>query len=650
MYDNMTDLGGFHDHIARVDLSDENVDYESIDQEDAEKYIGARGLGVKYVFDQGPEVEPLEPENLLAFMNGPLTGTQVTMSGRIAVCTKSPLTGTVTDSHHGGWSGARLKWAGFDGLLFEGKADKPVYAVVEDGEVELRDASHLWGHGFHDTRDAIEEEVEGSFGKNLSVMGIGEAGENEVRYAAIMNEDDRASGRGGTGCVMGSKNLKAVVVKARTDMQKPADSETFREGHKQAMELIQESEVTAPNEGGLSMYGTNVLMNATEEMSGLPTNNGKYTSTGDARDGGFRDKESFDAEAVSGENVRENILVDEPTCHSCPVACKKEVEVDVMHKGEEMNVRTESFEYESAWALGPNAGHTDRDEIALMLQRCNDHGLDTIEAGNMLAMGMEMTEAGKFDDLDEGIDWGDSEEMVEMLSKIATRETELADLLAEGARRVADRMDAHDNKLSVKGQTIAAYDPRCMKGMGIAFATSNRGACHLRGYTPAAEILGIPEKVDPVEWEGKGELTATFQDLHAISDSFDICKFNAFAEGIEEYVLQYNGMTGRDVTEEDLMEAGERIYALERYYNNLCGFDGADDDLPNRFVEGDNAMPGQGGVEGSLVELEKMKDEYYEVRGWVDGVIPDEKLDELDIDVGPGTGISTGDSTAPADD
>jgi len=646
----MTDLGGFHDHVARVDLSDGSVGYESIDQEDAEKYIGARGLGVKYVFDQGPDVEPLEPENLLAFMNGPLTGTQVTMSGRIAVCTKSPLTGTVTDSHHGGWSGARLKWAGFDGLLFEGQADEPVYAVVEDGEVELRDASHLWGEGFHDTRDAIEEEVEGSYGKNLSVMGIGEAGEHEVRYACIMNEDDRASGRGGTGCVMGSKNLKAVVIKARTDMPKPADAETFRTGHKQAMELIQESDVTAPNEGGLSMYGTNVLMNATEEMSGLPAKNGRYTSTGDARDGGYRDEATFDAEAVSGENVRENILVDEPTCHSCPVACKKEVEVDVMHKGEEMNVRTESYEYESAWALGPNSGHTDRDEIALMLQRCNDHGVDTIETGNMLAMAMEMTEEGKLDDLGDGIDWGDSEEMIEMISKIATRETDLADLLAEGPRRVADRMDAHDNKLSVKGQTIAAYDPRCMKGMGIAFATSNRGACHLRGYTPAAEILGIPEKVDPVEWEGKGELTATFQDLHAISDSFDICKFNAFAEGIEEYVLQYNGMTGRDVTEEELMEAGERIYALERYYNNLCGFDGADDDLPNRFVEGDNAMPGQGGVEGSLVELEEMKDEYYEVRGWVDGVIPDEKLDELDIDVGPGTGVSTGDSAAPADD
>ncbi|MCY4731891.1 aldehyde ferredoxin oxidoreductase family protein [Natronomonas gomsonensis] len=645
----MTDLGGFHDNVARVDLSEGSVDYESIDQEDAEKYIGARGLGVKYVFEQGPDVDPEGPENLLAFMNGPLTGTQVTMSGRIAICTKSPLTGTVTDSHHGGWSGARLKWAGFDGLLFEGKADEPVYAVVEDGEVELRDASHLWGQGFHDTRDALEEEVEGSYGKNLSVMGIGEAGENGVKYACIMNEDDRASGRGGTGCVMGSKNLKAVVVKSSTKMPKPADEETFKKGHKQAMEVITESDVTAPNEGGLSLYGTNVLMNATEEMSGLPSKNGKYTSTADARNDGYGG-DDFDSEKVSGENVRENILVDEPTCHSCPVACKKEVEVDVMHKGEELNVRTESYEYESAWALGPNSGHTDRDEIALMLQRCNDHGIDTIDTGNMMAMAMEMSEEGKLDDL-ETIDWGDSEAIVEMISRIAHREEGLPDLLAEGPRRVAERRDAHDNTLAVKGQTMAAYDPRCMKGMAIAYATSNRGACHLRGYTPAAEILGIPEKVDPIEWEGKGELTVLFQDMHSISDSFDICKFNAFAEGIEEYVMQYNGMTGRDVGEEELMQAGERIYTLERYYNNLNGFDGSDDDLPGRFVEGhEDAVPGQGGVEGSLVELDKLKEEYYEVRGWVDGVVPDEKLEELNIDIGPGTGVSAGDSAAPADD
>jgi aldehyde:ferredoxin oxidoreductase len=644
----MTELGGFQDHVARVDLSSGDVAYESIDEEDAKKYIGARGLGVKYVFEQGADVDPLGEENLLAFMNGPLTGTQVTMSGRIAVCTKSPLTGTVTDSHHGGWSGARLKWSGFDGLLFEGKADEPVYAVVEDGEVELRDASHLWGKGVHDTKEEIEAEVEGSYGKNLSIMTIGQGGENLVRYACIVNEDDRASGRGGTGCVMGSKNLKAVVIKSGTRMPKPADPETFKKGYQQAMEVIRESDVTAPNEGGLSQYGTNVLMNITEEMDGLPTKNGKYTSVHSYNDA---EGTEWDAEHISGENVRENILVDEPTCHSCPVACKKEVEVNVMHKGEEMNVRTESYEYESAFALGPNSGHTDRDRIALMLERCNDVGVDTIEMGNMMAMAMEMSEEGKLDDLGETLDWGDSEEMVDLIDRTANREGPLGDLIAEGARRVAEKMDAQSSRLDVKGQTIPAYDPRCMKGMGIGYATSNRGACHLRGYTPAAEILGIPEKVDPYAWEGKGELTALFQDLHAISDSFDICKFNAFAEGIEEYVLQYNGMTGLDVSEDDLMEAGERIYTLERYYNNLAGFDGADDSLPARFLDGEGSMPGQGASEGEVCELEPMKEEYYDHRGWVDGVVPDEKLDELGIDIGPGTGVSSGSGAGtPADD
>ncbi len=649
----MTDLGGFQDHVARVDLSSGDVNYEGIDDEDAKKYIGARGLGVKYVFDQGPDVDPESPENLLAFTNGPITGTQAVMSGRIAICTKSPLTGTVTDSHHGGWSGARLKWSGFDALLFEGESDDPVYAVVEDGEVELHDASEIWGKGVHEAREHLEEKHEGAYGKNMSFMGIGPGGENGVKYACIMNEDDRASGRGGTGCVMGNKNLKAVVVKSNTRMPKPADQETFMEGHQQAMQVIQESEVTAPNEGGLSVYGTNVLMNITEEMDGHPTKNGVYTS-GNAYNDLEEDRpHDLDAERISGENVRENILVDEPTCHSCPVACKKEVEVQTMHKGEEMNVRMESFEYESAWALGTNSANDDRDKIAVMIDRCNDVGVDTIETGNIMAMAMELTENGKLDELGDGIDWGDADEMIDMIERIGNREDDLADLLAEGQEGVADELDAHDSKLSVKGQAIAAYDPRCMKGMGIAYATSNRGACHLRGYTPAAEILGIPEKVDPYEWEGKGELTATFQDLHAISDSFDICKFNAFAEGIEEYIMQYNGMTGRDLSEDELMEAGERVYNLERYYNNLAGFDGSDDTLPERFLpDNEHTIEGQGASEGEVCELEPMKEEYYEVRGWVDGVVPDEKLEELGIDVGPGTGVSTGDSgtAAPGDD
>ncbi|WP_254862242.1 aldehyde ferredoxin oxidoreductase family protein [Halovivax gelatinilyticus] len=638
----MTDIGGFHDRVARIDLSTGDVAYESIDDEDARKYLGARGLGVKYVFEAGPDVDPLGPENPLVFMNGALTGTQVTMSGRIAVCTKSPLTGTVTDSHHGGWSGARLKWAGFDGLCFEGQADDPVYAYVEDGDVELRDASHLWGEGFHDARDALESEVGGTYGQDLSVMGIGPGAENEVRFGCIVNEDDRASGRGGTGCVMGSKNLKAVVVKATTDMPEPADPATFEEGHEQAMQAILESEITGPNEGGLSVYGTNVLMNITEEMDGLPTANARYTSTEAASEAYGVD---LDAERVSGETVRGEILVDEPTCHSCPVACKKEVEVSYRHKGEEMNVRMESFEYEPAFSLGPNSMNDDKESIAVMIDRCNDLTIDAIETGNMLAMAMELTEAdvlGGDDEYDvDGIDWGDDEAMIDVIEQIGRRD-DVGDLLAEGASRVAERLDAGEHSLAVKGQTMPAYDPRCMKGMGIAYATSNRGACHLRAYTPAAEILGVPEKVDPYDWEGKGELTAAFQDLHAVSDSFDICKFNAFAEGIEEYVLQYNGMTGLDVTEDDLLKAGERIYTLERYYNNLAGFDGADDSLPARFLEG--GTPGQGASEGEYCELEAMKREYYDHRGWVDGVVPDEKLAELEIDVGPGTGVSNGGS------
>ena len=644
----MTDLGGFRDHVAHVDLSSEDVSYRGVDDEDAKKYIGGRGLGVKYVFDAGPDVDPLGPDNRLAFMTGPLTGSQAVMSGRIAVCTKSPLTGTVTDSHHGGWSGARLKWAGFDGVLFDGQTDEPVYAVVEDGELELRDASHLWGKGVHETRELIEEEMEGSYGKNLSCMAIGPGGENEVRYSAVVNEDDRASGRGGTGAVMGNKGVKALVVKAGTDMPKPADSDTFGEGARQAMQVIQESDVTAPNEGALSMYGTNVLMNITEEMDGHPTKNGQYTS-------GFamNDEEGTDivAERISGENVRENILVDEPTCHSCPVACKKEVEVNYEHKGQDMNVQMESFEYESAWALGTNSANDDRDSIAIMIDRCNDVGLDTIDMGNMFAMAMEMSEKGYLDDLDDQIDWGDEEHMIDLIEEVGHRNSELGDFLAKGPERAADEVDGHDTRLDVKGQTIAAYDPRCMKGMGIGYATSNRGACHLRGYTPAAEILGIPEKVDPYDWEGKGELCATFQDLHAISDSFDICKFNAFAEGIEEYIKQYNGMTGRDLTEEELMTAGERVYNLERYFNNLAGFDGADDSLPGRFVEGDDeAIPGQGGSEGELCELNEMKDEYYSHRGWEDGVVTDDTLERLDIDIGPGTGVSGSGGQAPADD
>jgi len=270
-----------------------------------------------------------------------------------------------------------------------------------------------------------------------------------------------------------------------------------------------------------------------------------------------------------------------------------------------------------------NCGCSNKDAIAFMVNLTNDYGVDTIEMGNCISVAMEASERNL---VKEKSQWGDADAMVNLIHGTCKREG-LGDALAEGCWRAAKTFGDEGMANQVKGQSIAAYDPRGLQGMGIGYATSNRGACHLRGYTPASEVLGIPEKTDPLAWEGKGKLLKIFQDLHAISDSFDICKFNAFAEGINEYVAQYVAMTGVDLNADGLMKAGERIYNLERYYNNLNGFAGKDDSLPEKFLK----QPGSGPAAGHVCELDNMKKEYYEARGWIDGVIPESKLRELQI-------------------
>lgn len=602
-------LGGYANRVAHVDLTARSVTYEPIPEEWALKYIGARGLGVRYCFEAGPRVDPLSPDNLLCFMNGPLTGSAAQMSGRLAVVTKSPLSGTITDSHQGGWSAARLRWAGFDGLVLEGRADGPVYLYVADGEVEIRDASDVWGKGVHDTVRHFRQ----MYGeKDLTVMAIGQAGENLVRFAAWLNEDDRASGRGGTGCVGGSKNLKAVVVKAAKSFPKASDEEAFKEARKRALATIMdEKNITSPNKGGLSVYGTNVLMNIASTMGALPTFNSQQTSFGDR------------AEAISGEHVRENLLVAEPTCHACPVACKKEVEIK---EGPYAGLRMESFEYEPAWALGANCGNDDANSVAGLIDRANDHGFDAIEIGDVLGTFMEATARG-YTDGAAGLEWGDTEGMAEAVRKIVFREG-IGDVLANGVRATAEHFGHPEIGMHCKGQGIPAYDPRGMKGMGIGYATSNRGACHLRAYTPASELGLIPDRSDPLEWKGKGELCKVFQDLHAFSDSLDLCKFSAFAEGPEEYAAQYAAMVGVEFTVDDVLRTGERIYNLERHYNNLAGFGEGSDTLPARYLEEPSTMPGS---EGHVCELDKMLEEYYAARGWENGVVPEAKLRELAV-------------------
>ncbi|WP_053368120.1 aldehyde ferredoxin oxidoreductase family protein [Bacillus sp. FJAT-27245] len=599
-------LGGFKNREAVVDLTNGTVEYRSINEEDARKYIGGRGLGVKYVLDNGPEVEPLSEENILCIMTGPVTGSRSSMSGRLAVVTKSPLTGTVTDSHMGGWTAARLKWSGFDNIIFKGKSDKPVYLYIEDGKAELRDASAEWGTSTRATVKAMKDRYGA---EDLSVMAIGQAGENTVRYASFINEHDRAAGRGGTAAVAGYKKLKAIVIKAaqKGNMPQPALENEYKEANKKAVKAILEGGLTAPNKGGLSVYGTNVLTNLINEVGALPTKNAQFTNWDQA-------------ELHSGEYVNEHLLVANNTCHACPVACKIEVEV----KDGKYKTRVESFEFESAWALGANSGLSNSEAIAYLIDSCNEYGIDTIELGNAFSVTMEAYEKGI---VDEQLDWGDADKMIEMTRKIAHREG-FGGILAEGPARASAMWGAPHLSMSVKGQSIPAYDPRGIQGIGLGYATSNRGACHLRGYTVASEIAGIPEPTDRLQPEGKGELLKIFQDLLSFSDSMNICKFSSFSENAENYAEQYSGMTGIPMTAEDVMLAGERIYNLERYYNNLAGFNRREDDfLPKRFTE----EPATGNSAGSVSRMDIMLDEYYQARGWKDGVVPEEKLRELGI-------------------
>lgn len=605
-------LGGYADKVAWVDLTTGKTDFQPIPEEYKLKYIGARGVGVKFVFDNGPAVDPLSPDNILCFMNGPMTGSEANMSGRMAIVTKSPLTGTVTDSHHGGWSAARLRWAGYDGLVFKGKAPKPTYVYIHDDQLELLDASEVWGKGVHDTIRHFKDK----YGeKDLTVITIGPAGENLVKFACWINEDDRASGRGGTGCVGGSKNLKAVVIKASKKIVKATDREKWKAAHSKALaEIMDEHVVTSPRKGGLSVYGTNVLMNMTNVIGGLPAKNSQFTA--------------FEhAEKISGEYVNDNILTDNPTCHACPVACKKEVDIK---DGPYAGLHMESLEYEPAWSVGANCGNDDVRVVAKMIDTCNDYGMDAIEIGHPISVYMEASERG-YTNGDGKLAWGDGARMVELAGMIATRKG-IGNVMADGTNATAAHFGHPELAMTVKGQGVPAYDPRGIKGMGIAYATSNRGACHLRGYTPAAEVVGNvlgPSTVtDPLEWKGKGELTMIFQNVHTVTDCLDLCKFATFAESLDSFAAQYEAMTGVPSSAEHMLKVGERVYNLERYYNNLNGFREGSDYLPERFTKEPSTM---GGSKGQVCELDQMLVEYYEKRGWVNGVVPESKLRELEI-------------------
>ncbi|MFO7897003.1 MAG: aldehyde ferredoxin oxidoreductase family protein [Candidatus Cloacimonadales bacterium] len=594
---------GYNGKYLRINLRTKEIKVEKLDLDIAKKYLGGRGLGTKFMMDEvDPKVDALSPQNKLMIVTGPLTGTATPTGGRYMVVTKSPLTGTIASSNSGGHFGAQLKFAGYDLIIFEEKSDKPVYLNIVDDLVEIKSAEKIWGKLVSETTD----ELQSLHDKRAKVLAIGPAGENLSKLAAIMNDKDRAAGRSGVGAVMGSKNLKAIIVKGSNRVG-IKDPEALKKIFKQDLKKIKENGVTGE---GLPTYGTAVLVNIINENGAYPFKN-------------FQAATDPSADDISGESLKEKYLVKNTACYSCPIACGRWVSLDGVEMG--------GPEYETLWAFGSDCGIHDLKEVIKANHWCNELGLDTISAGSTLAAAMELRQLDlvKASEI-EGtpLEFGNAKSIVEWTKKMAYREG-FGDKLAEGSYRLTEMYGRADLSMSVKKQELPAYDPRAIQGQGLQYATSNRGGCHVRGYLISPEILGLPEKLDKFALEGKAFWTKAFQDLTASIDSLGLCLFTSFALDADDYAELLNAVTGSKLTGDDIFEAGERIWNLEKLFNLLSGIDPSEDTLPRRLLE--DEIPA-GPSKGWTHKLDKMLPEYYELRGWSkEGKPSAEKLQQLGL-------------------
>lgn len=595
---------GWMGKIIRVNLSNGKISKEALKNEDMHNFIGARGLGTKMYCDEvDPGVDPLSPDNKMIFMTGPLTGTLATSGGRYNVVTKGVLNGTIAASNSGGTFGPELKYAGYDGIILEGKSEKPVYLWVNNETVELRSAEDLWGKTVPETTDMIKEMTD----DEAKVACIGPAGENLVKFACIMNEYNRAAGRSGVGAIMGSKNLKAVAVRGTKGI-KVADVPGFMNAINDARGKLKAHPVTG---AGLAAYGTNVLVNILNVHGGLPVKN-------------FSEAAVFpDAEKISGEFQAEHNLVRNKGCFGCSIGCGRVTKNKGKYKG-----IGEGPEYEATWGYGSDLDVDDFEAICKCNFLCNELGMDPITLSGTIACATEMLDKGIIPREKSAMTWGDADTMVELTRMAAYREG-FGDELAEGSYRLAESYGHPEFSMTVKKQELPAYDPRGQQGIGLNYATSNRGGCHVRGYMTAPEVLGIPVQADPDATDGKPELLKIFQDLTAVVDSAGLCLFITFGIGLPEIAEQYRTATGVNISDEDLLKAGDRIWNLERLFNLKAGFTKADDTLPTRLL----TEPMKGGPhQGRVVKLDTMLPVYYDIRGWDENGVPTEaKLADLGL-------------------
>ncbi len=610
--------GGYVGKILHINLTDGEVHEGRVKESVLRSYIGGSGLAARILFDEtGRRTDPLGPENILIFMTGPLTGTEVPLSGRHEVVAKSPLTGIYGESDVGGSWGEELKKAGYDGVIVRGKAERPVYIWVNDGHVELRRADHLWGLDTYETDESIRQETD----RDATVTCIGPAGERLARIAAIMSDGihGRAAARCGLGAVMGSKNLKAIAVKGEgsVEVAKPEDlGKSIRES----------SPMIVENAKSLHEYGTSGGMTLIEYVGDLPIKNWREGSWPEG------------AEKLSGITMASTILVGRYYCRRCIIGCGRRVRIKGGRYGD---VEGAGPEYETLAMLGAACLIDDLEAVVKANDLCNRYGLDTISTGAVIAFAMEAYEYGLITEKDTGgisLEWGDPEAMIKMVEMIGRREG-LGWLLGEGVKIASERIGGFSSEFAihVKGLELPAHDPRAYYSQGLSYATSNRGACHLQSLSHIFERnvtlpdLGYPEILERHSVKGKGEFVAKTQNLMCMLDSLKVCKFILFGGVKPSNLVKWLAyVTGWNINLEEFMRIGERIYNLKRLYNVREGCSRKDDTLPPRIL---THRRGSGGSPNNLPPLGEMLSDYYKYRGWNEMGIPTkEKLLELNLE------------------
>jgi aldehyde:ferredoxin oxidoreductase len=611
---------GWTGNVLRLDLNEPLVTVETLNRRMAEDFIGARGLAVKYLYNEiDPAVNALDARNKLIFATGPLTGTGAPGGSRYMVVTKGPLTGAIAHSSAGGAFALAMKYAGYDLIILEGKSRRPVYLWIDDENVEVRSAEHLWGKTSTETELEIIKETH----PDAKVACIGPAGENQVLLACVMSDMGRAAGRSGVGAVMGSKNLKAIAIRGTKGL-KVADKTAFWAAMMDAYRKVDQ-----PDTEHFHQVGTPGVLVLVKELGVLPTRNFKYGT-------------NPDWEKLSGERLATTISTRKKmglACPACPVGCGR---VTRITKPKYVSDGV-GPEYETIGLYGSSCFTNDLEVVSKVGFICNEMGMDTISAGSTIACAMELYEEGYLPMQDVGmpLNFGNAEAVIRLTEDMAYRRG-FGNVLADGAFRVASRYGHPEFFMGAKKLEFASYDPRGLQGMGLGYATNSRGGCHIRGEVHDPSLYGVDfwritkdrnlGPVDPLRWDDKPQLAKDVQDWFCVLDSCGMCNFMFFLAMNEDNCRALiETATGMDMGGQlGLMRTGERIFNLERLFNLKAGLTKKDDTLPKRMLE--EPMP-EGPAKGMVVHLDEMLPEYYRLRGWSpEGVPTSMKLKELGLE------------------